>query len=93
MGVSQAFARLNVFARRLIFQSPRAICSALKMQSSLDGIPHRAERSQSAQKKSVACPLRYFRPEETFKLFGIAADRLKAEFGQALDNVRTFHCR
>ena len=40
---------------RLICQSPRAICSALKMQSSLDGIPHRAQRSQSPQTNSAGC--------------------------------------
>jgi hypothetical protein len=52
-GVAQPLARLNALASRFICQSPRAICSALKIQSSLDGIPHRAQRSQSPQAKSV----------------------------------------
>jgi hypothetical protein len=52
-GVGQPIAKLNALTRRLICQSPRAICSALKTQSSLDARPHRAQRSQSAQTKSI----------------------------------------
>jgi hypothetical protein len=42
-GVDQPLARLNALASRFICQSPRAICSALKIQLSLDGIPHRTQ--------------------------------------------------
>ena len=54
-GVGQPIARINALESRFICQSPRAICSALKMQSSLDGIPHRAQRSQSPQTNSAGC--------------------------------------
>jgi hypothetical protein len=46
-----AHQRLSALARRLNFQSPRAICAALTMQRSLGGNPHRADRSQSSQIK------------------------------------------
>ncbi len=46
---------LNVLVRRLISQSPQAICCTLKIQSSLDDRPHWVERSQSAQTKSRVC--------------------------------------
>jgi hypothetical protein len=51
--IGHPIARLNAFESRFICQSPRAICSALKKQSSLDGIPHRSQRSQSPQTKST----------------------------------------
>jgi hypothetical protein len=53
-GIGHPIARLNAFASRFNCQSPRAICSALNTQSSLDGIPHRTQRSQSPQVKSGA---------------------------------------
>ena len=46
-------AKLNALVSRFICQLPRAICSALNMQSSLDGILHRAQRSQSLQAHSI----------------------------------------
>src|SRR6516164_10900603 len=54
-GIGRPIARLNALESRFICQSPRAICSALKMQLSLDGIPHRAQRSQSPQTNSADC--------------------------------------
>jgi hypothetical protein len=53
-GIGHPIAKLNAFASRFNCQSPRAICSALNTQSSLDGIPHRTQRSQSPQVKSGA---------------------------------------
>jgi hypothetical protein len=52
--LGQPVTNPNAFVSRLVCQSPRAICSALNMQSSLDGIPHRAQRSQSPQANSGA---------------------------------------
>jgi hypothetical protein len=46
-------AKLSALLSRFVCQSPRAICSALNMQSSLDGILHRAQRSQSPQVNST----------------------------------------
>src|SRR6516225_7706596 len=54
-GIGRPIARLIALESRFICQSPRAICSALKMQLSLDGIPHRSQRSQSLQTNSADC--------------------------------------
>jgi hypothetical protein len=43
---------ITIFARRLAFQSPRAIWSARTMQVLLGGKPQRFDRSQSPQVKS-----------------------------------------
>ena len=50
--VVQVHHLLGALSRRLTFQSSRAICAALAMQTSLGGRPHRSDRSQSAQLKS-----------------------------------------
>jgi hypothetical protein len=55
--------RSSALACLLAFQSPRAICSARKMQLSLGGRPHRSERSQSPQVKSDMRPIPASRAE------------------------------
>jgi hypothetical protein len=52
-GLGQPIAKLSAFVSRFSWMSPRAICSALKTQSSLEGMPHRAQRSQSPQLNST----------------------------------------